>query len=215
MRNAGSKHHFESLRRVAKRGLDLFCCAMAFPVFGPVCLYIAWRIRSEDGGDVFFFQKRIGQGGKPFLCAKFRTMNQGRVTRIGGWLRSTGLDELAQVINIFRGEMSAVGPRPLTQEDIETMGWRLSDVRFHHLPGMTGLTQIIFPTLSRRSLACDRIAARRQSFRGDVGIIILSLLINVIGKNRFRKIRLQLIAFCRKVKKSNENKIHPSSADRG
>lgn len=215
MRNSGSKHRFASLRRVAKRGLDLFCCAMAFPVFGPVCLYIAWRIRREDGGDVFFFQKRIGQGGKPFLCAKFRTMNQGRGARIGEWLRSTGLDELAQIINIFRGEMSAVGPRPLTQEDIETMGWRLNDVRFQQLPGMTGLTQIIFPTLSRRSLACDRIAALRQSFLGDVGIIFLSLLINFIGKTRFRKMRLQLIAFCRKVKNSNENKVHPSSADRG
>ena len=122
MHNPGSGHPFPSLGKAAKRGLDLFCCAMAFPVFGPVCLYIAWRIRSEDGGGVFFFQKRVGQGGRPFLCAKFRTMNQGRVTRIGEWLRSTGLDELAQVINIFRGEMSAVGPRPLTQEDIETMG---------------------------------------------------------------------------------------------
>ena len=215
MHNPGSGHPFPSLGKAAKRGLDLFCCAMAFPVFGPVCLYIAWRIRSEDGGDVFFFQKRVGQGGRPFLCAKFRTMNQGRVTRIGEWLRSTGLDELAQVINIFRGEMSAVGPRPLTQEDIETMGWRLNDVRFQQLPGMTGLTQIIFPTLSRRSLACDRIAARRQSFQGDIGIIILSLLINIIGKTRFRKLRLQLIAFFRKVKNSYENKIHPSSADRG
>ena len=71
MRNPGSKHRFASLRRVAKRGLDLFCCAMAFPVFGPVCLYVAWRIRSEDGGDVFFFQKRIGKEGDRFSAPSF------------------------------------------------------------------------------------------------------------------------------------------------
>ena len=81
-------------------------------------------------------------------------MRDGKVTRVGRWLRQTGLDELPQLVNIYRGEMSVVGPRPLTPEDVERLGWNAShfDWRFGSKPGITGLSQL----LSGRGVAASR-----------------------------------------------------------
>ena len=80
---------------------------------------IALSILLLDGRPILFRQQRIGKDKRPFDVIKFRTMRDGRITRVGNLLRQTGLDETAQVINILRGEMSIVGPRPLTPDDIE------------------------------------------------------------------------------------------------
>ena len=84
---------------------------------------IAGAILLEDGRPILFRQERVGRARRPFHVLKFRSMRGDRVTRVGKLLRATGLDELPQFLNILRGEMSAVGPRPLTASDIRRLGW--------------------------------------------------------------------------------------------
>src|SRR5215471_2653805 len=100
-----------------KRALDLMGAGAACLVFGPLVAAIAAATVIEDGGPAFFVQTRLGRNRRPFEILKFRSMRDGRVTRVGGWLRRTGLDELPQFVNVCRGDMSVVGPRPLTAGD--------------------------------------------------------------------------------------------------
>ena len=109
-----------------KRGLDIVASAFGLLILTPVFLGVALAIKLDDGGPVFYRQLRVGRNGKPFSILKFRTMVQNadraglpltvgadpRVTKVGQLLRRTKLDELAQLMNVLRGEMSLVGPRP-------------------------------------------------------------------------------------------------------
>lgn len=102
-------------------------------VLSPLLVLIAILVKAEDGGSVFFRQERIGRGGRPFHMWKFRTMitsasalgpsltaaGDNRITRIGGWLRARKLDELPQLFNVVRGEMTLVGPRPEVPKYVE------------------------------------------------------------------------------------------------
>ena len=116
------------------------------------------------GPPVLFRQTRLGRGRRPFTILKFRSMANGKVTPVGRVLRATGLDELPQsyelpqFINILRGEMSAVGPRPLTQADVERLGWTGPEYDFRWLarPGLTGLAQIAGSDSPQASLELDR-----------------------------------------------------------
>ncbi|MBM3285920.1 MAG: sugar transferase [Candidatus Eisenbacteria bacterium] len=142
--------------RFGKRPLDLVIAAFALILAGPLMLLISCLIKIEDGGPVLYRQERIGRGGRPFDLLKFRSMVPGaetkgagilvekgdsRITRVGRVLRRLSLDELAQVLNVIRGDMSVVGPRPglryqVEQYDEEQKGRLL--VR----PGITGWAQI-------------------------------------------------------------------------
>ncbi len=111
---------------ILKRAMDIVISAAALLVLWPVFALIALAIVADDPGPVFYRQVRVGRGGKPFRIFKFRTMVVGadkkglsitvgrdsRITRVGAFLRKTKLDELAQLLNVLRGEMSFVGPRP-------------------------------------------------------------------------------------------------------
>jgi len=111
---------------VLKRAMDVVISGCALAVLWPVLLLIALAIRIDDPGPVFYRQVRVGRGGREFRIYKFRTMvvdadkkglqitvgRDNRITRVGAFLRKTKLDELAQLINVFTGEMSFVGPRP-------------------------------------------------------------------------------------------------------
>ncbi|MEM7239560.1 MAG: sugar transferase [Pseudomonadota bacterium] len=130
-----------------KRALDLFFALLSLAVFAPLMLGIAAAIRIRMGAPVFFRQTRPGRGGRPFEILKFRTMAEGagtdgdRLTPFGRMLRETSLDELPELINIAKGEMSFVGPRPLLVEYLP----RYSPVqaRRHEVrPGLTGWAQI-------------------------------------------------------------------------
>jgi lipopolysaccharide/colanic/teichoic acid biosynthesis glycosyltransferase len=169
-----------------KAALDLLAVSAACLTLGPLLAGIAIATWAEDGGPPFFFQSRIGLGRKPFTVIKFRTMSQQRVTRVGQLLRRTGLDELPQLLNVARGEMSMVGPRPLTPQDVERLGWTdpSFDWRFNARPGITGLSQLLAGRGVRSSRRLDRLYLKRQSLPLDVRLITFSVAANLLGKRR-------------------------------
>ncbi|MEQ1875419.1 MAG: sugar transferase [Bdellovibrionia bacterium] len=172
--------------RFLKRSLDLLSAVAAIPIFGPVFFFATLAILIDDRGPVFFVQWRIGRRGVPFRVYKFRTMRGGVVTRVGRALRATGLDELPQYLNIVRGEMSVVGPRPLTQEDVDRLGWTHGAVmaRWFVKPGLTGLAQINSGAGAERSRELDIDYIKRKSLKLDAEIIAVSFVMNVVGKRR-------------------------------
>lgn len=117
----------------AKRLMDVLLSAGALLVLWPLFLLVAVAIKADDPGPVFYRQVRVGRGGRPFRIFKFRTMvtdadrkgpaitvgRDSRITRVGAFLRRTKLDELAQLLNVLRGEMSFVGPRPEVPRYVE------------------------------------------------------------------------------------------------
>lgn len=120
-----------------KRLLDMIAAAVACAAFTPVALGIAVAIWLEDGGPPFYRQRRVGRQRRPFTVLKLRSMRGAEVTRMGRWLRRTGLDELPQFMNVWRGDMSVVGPRPLTEPDIKRLRWDDARARLA-LRGQTG-----------------------------------------------------------------------------
>jgi lipopolysaccharide/colanic/teichoic acid biosynthesis glycosyltransferase len=150
-----------------KRGFDIVGGSLILAVVGPLIAAIAVAIRLDTKGPVFFRQPRVGRDGQHFSIFKFRSMvvdadsqkdrlrvlneagdglfkitNDPRVTRVGNFLRRTSLDELPQLFNVLRGEMSLVGPRPLViDEDALVVG--LDRSRLHLTPGMTGPWQVL------------------------------------------------------------------------
>ena len=136
-----------------KRGLDLLLVLLSAPVWGLVLGIVALWARLRLGAPVFFRQARPGLRGRPFQLIKFRTMTDqrasdggllpdaARLTPFGRWLRSTSLDELPELINVVRGEMSLVGPRPLLVQYLER--YSPEQARRHEVrPGLTGWAQI-------------------------------------------------------------------------
>ncbi len=137
-----------------KRAADAVCAGIGLVLLSPLFLLIGVLISLDSPGGVFFRQERAGRDGVPFLIYKFRTMrvstaptrgaqdeNDPRITRVGRWLRRSSLDELPQLINVLRGEMSFIGPRPALLRHVERYDAeqrRRLEVR----PGMTGLAQV-------------------------------------------------------------------------
>ena len=177
-----------------KRLFDIVGAAGGLLCFSPVCLLIAIAILLEDGRPVFFHQDRLGERRRRFTILKFRSMTRdGRITRVGRLIRDTGLDELPQFINVLRGEMSAVGPRPLAEADVMRLGWTAShhDFRWRVPPGLTGLAQVVGPRASRASLFLDRTYIARQNLWLDVRLIALSFAVNALGKQRARELLIR------------------------
>ena len=163
-----SKH--ASITSVFKRGLDITIASIALIFTLPIFLLISLAVKLEDGGEVIFDQSRIGVGGKDFQCLKFRTMMVNaeahleevlrtdpraraewertrkltvdpRITRTGNFLRTTSLDELPQLINVLKGEMSLVGPRPIVKAEIDLYKGDYKSYKAVR-PGITGLWQV-------------------------------------------------------------------------
>jgi lipopolysaccharide/colanic/teichoic acid biosynthesis glycosyltransferase len=192
----------------AKRGLDVTLSGLGLVVSAPIWIVLSALIKLEDGGPVFFGQDRIGEGGTTFRALKFRSMipdaeakvgalqaseHDPRVTRIGRLMRVTAMDELPQLWNIFRGDMSFVGPRALRPGEIETGGEgrqvAMEDIpgyreRHSVRPGLTGIAQIFAPrdVPRRYKFKYDQIYVRERSFGLDVKLILLSFWITFRGK---------------------------------
>ena len=159
--------------RYIKRILDIILSfALLFFLLLPMFI-IAVAIRADSEGNAIFKQKRLGRGGKAFICYKFRSMYIGAppnmpaarlcdgekyVTRVGRLLRRTSLDELPQLFNVLKGDMSLIGPRPLICEEEEIHRRRMDGGVYRLRPGITGMSQI-----SGRNLLCDE-----EKLKGDL-----------------------------------------------
>jgi putative colanic acid biosynthesis UDP-glucose lipid carrier transferase len=143
---------------IVKRGLDLTTALLLLLVFLPLLVLIALAVRAESPGPALFRQRRTGKDGRPFVVLKFRSMRamedgetvrqacrrDGRVTRVGAFLRRSSLDELPQLLNVVRGDMSLIGPRPhaLAHDAELAQQAPLYRHRFRMRPGLTGLAQV-------------------------------------------------------------------------
>ena len=191
-----------------KRSFDLIVSGTGLLVFSPVSLLIALAIKIDDGGPVLFPQQRVGRHGQAFLAYKFRSMvvdaekltgavqataNDPRVTRVGRVLRATAFDELPQLWNIFQGDMSIVGPRPLRPGEADTTadGRHLLlsaipgyEARHRVRPGLTGLAQVHASRDLPRTgkFRYDLLYQRRAGFCLDLKLIGQSFWITVRGR---------------------------------
>lgn len=171
--------------RVIKRGLDILCSALVLLLLWPLMAAVALLILAQRDGSALFRQKRPGAEGKLFTCCKFRTMraeqhpgesDMDRLTKVGRYLRRFSLDELPQLWNILRGEMSFVGPRPLLPEYMDYYSEaqrRRHDTR----PGLTGWAQVngrnALDWETRLQLDCWYV--EHQSFGLDLKILFMTI----------------------------------------
>ena len=172
-----------------KRLFDIVVAGTALLFVAPLILIVAIVIRLQDGGRAFYSQRRYGLDGETFNCFKLRSMvpnakeqldelltNDPRITSIGKFIRKTSIDELPQLYNVLRGDMSLVGPRPIVENEISKYG----DSYRHYCavrPGITGLWQVSgrSDTSYPQRVAADVEYARNRSFWGDVKIVMMTI----------------------------------------
>jgi lipopolysaccharide/colanic/teichoic acid biosynthesis glycosyltransferase len=185
-----------------KRALDLLLGGGGLLLASPLLLVAAAAIRLETHGHPVYRQRRVGRGGGPFELYKLRTMVSGaenmgaglavdegddRITRLGGWLRRTSFDEVPNLINVVRGEMSLVGPRPTVQVQVDRYDDR-QRCRLDALPGITGWAQIngraSLPWHERIEL--DLWYLENASLRLDLRILATTVRLAVSGSGLYR-----------------------------
>jgi len=200
--------------RVIKRAGDIGFSLLVLALGSPLLLLLAVLVKLSSKGSVFYCQRRIGRGYRGFGCLKFRTMrkdadrvlaqvlasdpelraeferdfklkNDPRITPIGKFLRRSSLDELPQFINVLKGEMSVVGPRPIVWDELERYGRNMDQV-LSVRPGLTGLWQVSgrnnLPYETRVKL--DLFYARNRSFWLDLGIILRTIGVVLLPMDR-------------------------------
>ncbi|WP_373331801.1 sugar transferase [Thiopseudomonas alkaliphila] len=171
-----------------KRFFDIVVSLLALIILSPIMFFVALQIKRKLGSPVLFRQIRPGLNGKPFEMIKFRTMldaydEQGnplpdseRITSFGKFLRASSLDELPELWNILKGNMSLVGPRPLLMEYLE---FYTEEEKLRHTvrPGLTGLAQVSGrnATTWNERLAYDVYYVKNRTFLGDIKIIFKTI----------------------------------------
>jgi lipopolysaccharide/colanic/teichoic acid biosynthesis glycosyltransferase len=180
------------MTRTTKRALDLTLLLPLVPAWAIVTGMLAGIVGLVDGRPLFFTQLRYGRGRTRFRVWKLRTMTtepdelERRPTRLGRFLRERGLDELPQLYNVLRGDMSLVGPRPLTPADAARLASAAArfDERFAVPPGLTGLAQICGVRGAALTAAVDGYYVANASVAADLGVLWRTAWINVVGKRR-------------------------------
>ncbi len=205
----------QSLRgRVLKRGGDIVFSLLVLGLGSPVFLLLAVLVKLSSQGSVFYCQRRIGRGYKGFGCLKFRTMRRDadrvlaamleadpklraeferdhklkrdpRITPLGKFLRRSSLDELPQFINVLRGEMSVVGPRPIVWDELRRYGRNMDEV-LSVRPGLTGLWQVSGRNnlTYRTRVRLDLTYVRNRSFWLDLGIVLRTIGVVLLPMDR-------------------------------
>lgn len=189
-----------------KRASDVICSAILLAVTAPITALVAIAIKLDSKGPVLFRQERVGLHGKPFVIFKFRSMRQDaektsgptwarmrddRVTRVGRILRYFRLDEIPQALNVLRGEMSLVGPRPERPYFVE---WLAQEIPFYNLrhyvkPGITGWAQVMYRYGSSvedayQKLQYDLYYTKHRSLRCDLSILLKTIEIVLMGRGQ-------------------------------
>ncbi len=172
-----------------KRLLDLVAASIGIAILWPIIAVAIVMVRRETPGPGIFRQIRVGRHQQPFMLYKIRTMHVGTAqdathqigasacTKIGAWARRYKIDELPQLFNVIRGDMSLVGPRPCLPVQFELIEARQREGAFEALPGITGLAQVQGVDMSEpvRLAAIDGNYARAQSLAGDLRILVATL----------------------------------------
>ena len=179
-------------QRFIKRSMDLILSGIGLVVSSPIWLICAVCIKAEDGGSVFFKQKRATKNGEVFEVYKFRTMKENvenfsstadddRITKVGKVLRKCRLDELPQILNILKGEMSLVGPRPEMLENVYSYTAQLPEFeyRLRVKAGLTGYAQIAgkYNTSPRDKLILDLMYIENYSLWKDIKLLFQTLIV--------------------------------------
>ena len=205
LENTGFEIYHNNFNLKAKRLLDLLF-AMLIGIFAaPVIILAAIIVKLESKGPIFFIQERIGEGNKKFNIVKFRSMttdaekdgpqwaskNDNRVTKFGKIMRATRIDELPQLWNVLRGEMSFVGPRPEREFFIQQLEKEIPYYNLRHTvkPGLTGWAQVMYPYGASvedayRKLQYDLYYIKHHSIPFDVKVLLKTVTIVIFGKGR-------------------------------
>lgn len=181
-------------QRIIKRSFDFLVSGIALILLLPFFIIIGLLIKLEDKGDIFYRQKRYKRSNELFTVYKFRTMYMKqaehlinkratkadpRITKIGRFLRATRIDELPQLINVFKGEMSLVGPRPLIQDEVDQAIKEIPEFyyRMNVKPGLTGLAQVKgkYDTKEKEKIRYDLLYVKKANFWFDLKILILTI----------------------------------------
>ncbi len=196
------------LNKIVKRSMDVVGSLTGIFLLSPVFLYLIYKVR-QDGGPAFYGHPRLGENGKMFKCWKFRSMvtnssevlaellendpaarqewdanfklkNDPRITKIGDFLRKTSLDEIPQLFNVLKGEMSLVGPRPIVADEIKYYN---EDIKYYYSvkPGVTGLWQVSGRSdLSyRKRVKLDNFYVKNFTILRDIQIMIKTVFVVV------------------------------------
>ena len=200
--------------RMLKRGGDIVFSLLVLGLGSPLFLLLAVLVKLSSRGSVFYCQRRIGRGYKGFGCLKFRTMRRDadrvlaamleadpklraeferdhklkrdpRITPLGKFLRRSSLDELPQFINVLRGEMSVVGPRPIVWDELRRYGRNMDEV-LSVRPGLTGLWQVSGRNnlTYRTRVRLDLTYVRNRSFWLDLGIVLRTIGVVLLPMDR-------------------------------
>lgn len=173
-----------------RRLFDIFFSLIALIIFLIPLIVFALIIKIYDKQNIFFKQERIGKNKIPFQIIKLQTLNNDKPTRIGEVLRKTGLDEIPQFINVLKGEMSIVGPRAITNDDIRRLNWdrEYYQNRWSINPGITGYAQVYGGQNKKSSWFWDSYYLSKNNLFIDFGIILISFLMNIFGKTKIRRL---------------------------
>jgi lipopolysaccharide/colanic/teichoic acid biosynthesis glycosyltransferase len=194
-----------------KRAFDLLVAISILPLLLPIMLFTAVAIKLDSPGPVIFRQERVGKWGRRFTCYKFRSMYTGadarkaelmamneadevvfkmkrdpRVTRVGSFIRKFSVDELPQIFNVIKGDMSLVGPRPPVPVELESYRFD-TFLRLETIPGLTGLQQVSGRSELpfKRWVALDVEYIRNQSLKKDIEILVKTIPVALSGKGAY------------------------------